>query len=93
MRLLGRIAVLGATVEVGSWMLATYLRPGSWRYNISDLYASGAPRPWLVMAGGEAAFSVALAALVLGLRRYLPSSDHRMVRCGPGPLAETSPWR
>lgn len=81
MRLLGRVAVLGAIIEVGSWVLATFLRPGSWRYNISDLYAAGAPRPWLVMAG-EAAFSVGLAALVLGLRRYLPPSDHRMVGCG-----------
>jgi hypothetical protein len=81
MKLLGRVAVLGASIELGSWMLATYLRPRSWRYNLSDLYASGAPRPWLVMAG-EAAFCVGLAALALGLRRALPASDHRMVGCG-----------
>jgi len=78
---LGRIAVLGAVVEVAAWMLATWLRPGSWRYNISDLYAAGAPRPWLVMAG-EAAFAVALATLALGLHRSLPASDHRLVGCG-----------
>ena len=76
----GRIAVLGAGIEVASWVIATSLRPGSWRYNISDLYALGAPRPWLVMAG-EAAFSIGLAALALGLRRALPPSDHRMVGC------------
>jgi hypothetical protein len=80
MRLLGRIAVLGAIIEVGAWMLATTLRPGSWRYNISDLYAAGAPRPLLVMVG-EAAFSFGLAALVLGLRRALPRGDHRTVGC------------
>lgn len=77
---LGRVAVLGATVEVGAWLLATLLSSGSWRYNISDLYASGAPRPGLVMFG-EAAFAVALAALLLGLRRSLPGSDHRMIGC------------
>ena len=77
----GRVAVLGAIVEVGSWMLGTVLRAGSWRYNISDLYSSGAPRPWLVMAG-EAAFAIGLAALALGLRRWLPPSDHRTVGCG-----------
>ena len=38
---LGRIAVLCAGIEIASWMLATSLRPGAWRYNISDLYASG----------------------------------------------------
>lgn len=81
MKRLGRIAVLGAVIEVALWLLATSMRPGSWRYNISDLYASGAPRPWLVMVG-EAAFSVGLAALALGLRRSLPPSDHRMVGCG-----------
>ena len=59
-------------------MLATFLRPGAWRYNISDLYSAGAPRPWLVMVG-EAAFAVGLAALALGLRRALPPSDHRLV--------------
>ena len=59
-------------------MLATLLRPGAWRYNISDLYSAGAPRPWLVMVG-EAAFAVGLAALALGLRRALPPSDHRLV--------------
>ena len=31
---------------------------------------------------GQAAFSLGLAALVLGLRRALPPSDHRMVGCG-----------
>ena len=77
---LGRIVVLAAVVEIGSWLLATSLRPGSWRYNISDLYAAGAPRPWIVMTG-EAAFSVGLAALVLGLRRWLPPTDHRIVGC------------
>jgi Protein of unknown function (DUF998) len=80
MKLLGRIAVLGAVLEVGSWMLATLLRSGSWRYNVSALYAAGAPRPWLVMAG-EAAFSIGLAALAIGLRRALPPSDHRMIGC------------
>jgi hypothetical protein len=78
---LGRIVVLAAIIEVGSWMLATLLRPGSWRYNISDLYSAGAPRPGLVMVG-EAAFAVGLAALALGLRRSLPPSDHRLVGCG-----------
>ena len=77
---LGRIVVLGAAIEVGSWVLATFLLSGSWRYNISALYAAGAPRPWLVMAG-EAAFAVALAALAVGLRRSLPRSDHRMIGC------------
>ncbi|MBA2641200.1 MAG: hypothetical protein H0U77_14685 [Nocardioidaceae bacterium] len=46
------------------------MRPGSWRFNISDLYAAGAPRPLLVMAG-EAVFALGLAALVLGLHRAL----------------------
>lgn len=77
---LGRIAVLGAGIEVGAWMLATMLQPGSWRYNISALYAAGAPQPWLVMAG-EAAFGVGVAALALGVRRSLPASDHRLVGC------------
>lgn len=80
MTLLRRTAVLGAIVYTVSWGLATLLRPGSWRYNISDLYASGAPQPWLVM-GGEAAFAVGLAALALGLRGALPPVDHRMVGC------------
>ena len=31
---------------------------------------------------GQAAFSLGLAALVLGLRRALPPSDHRTVGCG-----------
>jgi len=75
---LGRIIALSAVVEVGAWTLATLLESGSWRYNISALYAAGAPRPWLVMAG-EAAFAVGLAALALGLRRSLPPSDHRLV--------------
>ena len=78
---LGRLAVLCAGIEIASWMLATSLRPGAWRYNISDLYASGAPRPWLVMVG-EAAFSIGLAALAFGLRRALPPSDHRLVGTG-----------
>ena len=77
---LGRVAVVGAAIEVGSWALATVLSSGSWRYNISALYAAGAPRPWLVMAG-EAAFAVALAALAVGLRRSLPRGDHRMIGC------------
>ena len=72
--------MLGAAIEVGSWVLATFLLSGSWRYNISALYAAGAPRPWLVMAG-QAAFAVAVAALAVGLRRSLPRSDHRMVGC------------
>jgi Protein of unknown function (DUF998) len=80
MRLLGRIVVAGAAVEVGAWVLATALRPGSWRYNVSALYSVGAPRPVLVMAG-EAAFAIALAALALGLRRVLPASDHRTTGC------------
>jgi len=81
LRLLGRLVVFAAVVEVGCWVLATTLRPGSWRYNISDLYAAGAPRPLLVMAG-EAAFALGLAALVLGLHRALPATDHRAVGCG-----------
>ena len=81
MQMLGRLVVLAASVEVGGWMLATALRPGSWRYNISDLYAVGAPRPLLVMAG-EAAFALGLAALALGLHRALPATDHRAVGCG-----------
>ena len=80
MRLLGRLVVFAASVEVGCWVLATALRPGSWRYNISDLYAAGAPRPLLVMAG-EVVFAVGLGALVLGLRRSLPATDHRTVAC------------
>jgi hypothetical protein len=78
---LGRIVLLGSVVEVGAWLLATALQDGSWRYNISALYAAGAPRPWLVMAG-EAVFSIALGALAWGLRRSLPPSDHRMIGCG-----------
>jgi len=81
MRFLGRVAVLGAVLEVAGWLLATALRPGSWRYNVSDLYAAGAPRPGLVMAT-EVAFAVALAALALGLRRALPRSDHRTIGFG-----------
>ena len=81
MTLLGRVVVLGAALEVGAWALATALSPGSWRYNVSALYAAGAPRPALVMAG-EAAFAVALAALALGLRRALPAGDHRTIGCG-----------
>jgi Protein of unknown function (DUF998) len=81
LRTLGRIAVLGALIEVWAWAIATVLRPGSWRYNISDLYSSGAPRPLLVMAG-EAAFAIAIAALAVGLSRALPSGDHRLVGCG-----------
>ena len=80
MTLLGRIAALGAGVEIAAWTLATVWQPGSWRYNISALYAAGAPRPWLVMAG-EVAFAVAIAALMLGVRRSLPPSDHRLVGC------------
>jgi hypothetical protein len=79
-KILGRIATLGALIEVACWVAATALRPGSWRYDISALYATGSPRPWLVMAG-ESALGVALAALALGLRRYLPRSDHRMIGC------------
>jgi hypothetical protein len=78
--MLGRIATLGALIEVACWVIATRLRPGAWRYDISALYAAGSPRPWLVMAG-ESALGVALAALALGLRRYLPRSDHRMIGC------------
>ncbi len=81
MRLLGRLVMFAAFVEVGCWVLATAMRPGSWRYNISDLYAAGAPRPLLVMAG-EAVFALGLAALVLGLHRALPATDHRTVGCG-----------
>ena len=80
MRLLGRVVVLGAAVEVVAWVLATAQRPGSWRYNISALYAAGAPRPALVMAG-EAAFAIALAALALGLHRTLPAGDHQIIGC------------
>lgn len=80
MTLLGRVATVGAVAEVAAWTLATLLQPGSWRYNISALYAAGAPRPWLVMAG-EAAFAVGVAALALGFRRSLPPSDHRLVGC------------
>lgn len=81
MRLLGRLVVLAAGAEVGCWVLATALRQGSWRYNISDLYAAGAPRSLLVMVG-EAVFALGLAALVLGLHRALPKTDHRAVGCG-----------
>jgi hypothetical protein len=77
---LGRIATLGALAEIGCWVLATLLWPGSWRYDISALYAAGAPRPWLVMAG-EVSLGVALAALTLGLRDLLPRTDHRMIGC------------
>ncbi len=84
----GRLAVLCAGIEIASWMLATSLRPGAWRYNISDLYAWGAPRPWLVMVG-EAAFSIGLAALAFGLCRALPPSDHRLVGTGLLLLAST----
>jgi hypothetical protein len=76
----GRIVALGASIEVVAWMLATVLEPGSWRYNISALYAAGAARPALVMVG-EAAFAVAVTTLALGLRRSLPPSDHRLVGC------------
>jgi len=79
-RILGRIATIGALVEVTCWVIATALRSGSWRYDISALYAAGSPRPWLVMAG-ESALGVALGALALGLRRYLPRNDHRMIGC------------
>lgn len=81
MRALGRIVALGAMLEIGCWALATALRPGSWRYNVSDLYSAGAPRPALVMAG-EAGFAVALAVLAVGLSRRLPPTDHRMIGCG-----------
>ncbi len=81
MRLLGRLVVFAALVEVGCWVLATALRPGSGWYNISDLYAAGAPRPLLVMAG-EVVFALGLAVLVLGLHRSLPATDHRVVGCG-----------
>lgn len=80
MTVLGRIAALGALAEIGCWALATLLLPGSWRYDISALYAAGAPRPWLVMAG-EVSLGVALAALALGLRELLPRTDHRMIGC------------
>lgn len=80
MRLLGRVAVLGALTEVAMWTLATLLWRGSWRYNISALYATAAPRPWIVMTG-ETAFAVALAALAAGLHRWLPRSDHRLAGC------------
>jgi hypothetical protein len=81
MRLLGRAVMLCAALEVGAWVLATALFTGSWRYNVSALYAAGAPRPALVMVG-EASFAVALAALALGLRRVLPAGDHRTIGCG-----------
>ena len=67
--------------EVGCWVLATALRPGSWRYDISDLYAAGAPRPLLVMSG-EFLFGLGLVVLAFGLRRSLPATDHRTVGCG-----------
>lgn len=88
MRTLGRIVVLGAALEVGSGALATALSRGSWRYNVSALYAEGAPRPGLAIAG-EAAFAVALAALALGLHRALPASDHRRIGSGLLALAST----
>ena len=81
MTLLGRVVVLGAALEVAAWVLATALSPGSWRYDVSALYAAGAPRPGLVMVG-EAAFAVSLGALALGLRRALPQSDHRAIGSG-----------
>lgn len=81
MRLLSWLVVSAAFAEVGCWVLATAWRPGSWRYNISDLYAAGAPRPVVVMAG-EAAFGLGLAALALGVHRALPATDHRAVGCG-----------
>jgi Protein of unknown function (DUF998) len=77
---LGRLATAGAAIEVTCWAVATLLSPGSWRYDISALYAAGSPRPWLVMIG-ETALGVALAALALGLRGFLPRSDHRMIGC------------
>ena len=80
MRTLGRIATIGALVEVTCWVTATAIRPGSWRYDISALYAAGSPRPWLVMVG-ESALGVALGALAIGLWRCLPHSDHRIVGC------------
>jgi hypothetical protein len=80
MNRLGRVVVLGAALEVGCWTVATALNPGSWRYNVSALYAAGAPRPAIVMVG-EAAFAVALAVLALGLHRALPVGDHRLVGC------------
>ncbi|MCW2543321.1 MAG: hypothetical protein JWM40_873 [Frankiales bacterium] len=73
--------MLGAAIEVGCWAMGTVLTRGSWRYNISALYAQGAPRPVLVMAG-EAAFAVALSALALALHRGLPASDFRWVASG-----------
>jgi hypothetical protein len=81
-----RLAVGGAAVEVSCWLLATALRPGSWRYDISDLYALGAPRPLLVMTG-EAAFALALGALVVALHRALPAGDNRDVGCALVALA------
>lgn len=80
MRVLGRVATTGALIEVACWAIATTLRRGAWRYDISALYAHGSPRPWLVMAG-ECALAAALVALALGLRRFLPRSDHRMIGC------------
>ena len=80
MKALGRAATLGALIEVACWVIATTLRPGAWRYDISALYAAGSPHPWLVMAG-ESALGVALAALALGLRQFMPRSDHRMIGC------------
>lgn len=80
MRLLGWVAVLGALCEVAMWTVAMLLWHGSWRYDISALYAAGAPRPWIVMAG-ETAFAVALTALAVGLYQWLPRSDYRLVGC------------
>ncbi len=80
MKVLGRLVVTAALIEVGCWVLATALRPGSWRYNISDLYAATAPRPVVVMTG-EAVFALGLAALALGLHQALPRTDHRVVGC------------
>lgn len=80
MRLLRWIAVVGALTEVAMWTLAMLLWRGSWRYDISALNATAAPRPWLVMTG-ETAFAVALAALAIGLYRWLPRSDYRLAGC------------
>lgn len=80
MKVLGRLVVTAALIEVCCWVLATALRPGSWRYNISDLYAAGAPRPVVVMMG-EAVFALGLALLALGLHQALPRTDHRVVGC------------
>ncbi len=80
MRLLGWISALGALTEVTMWTLAMVLWRGSWRYDISALNATAAPRPWLVMMG-ETALAVAIAALAIGLHHWLPRSDHRLAGC------------